>query len=148
MSIYLRKATIEDAKDVLTWRNDPVTRENSFSKGEIDLDTHMKWFQDRLLRDDCLMLILEEDELKIGTVRIDVVNHIGEISYMISPVFRGSGYGKRILQFLEKKLPIGVTTLVGFTTGENIASGKCFLANGYTEFNAGEIKCFIKNLRK
>ena len=148
MSIYLRKATIEDARDVLAWRNDPVTRENSFTKGEIDLETHMKWFQDRLLRDDCLMLMLMEEDLKLGTVRIDVANHIGEISYMVSPVFRGSGYGKKILEFLEKKLPIGVTTLVGFTTNENIASGKCFLANGYTEFAAGDIKCFIKNLRK
>ena len=148
MSIYLRKATIEDAKDILAWRNDPVTRENSFSKDEIELASHMKWFQSKLVSDNCLMLILEEEELKLGNVRVDIANHIGEISYMVSPVFRGNGYGKKMLEFLEKKLPVGVTTLVGFTTKDNIAAGKCVLANGYTEFDAGDVKCFIKNLRK
>ncbi len=149
MSIYLRKATIEDAKDLLSWRNDPTTRENSFTKGEIDLETHMKWLQSKLLNEDhCLMLILMEDDLKLGHVRVDITNHIGEVSYMISPVFRGNGYGKKILKFMEKKLPMGVKTLVGFTVKENIASGKCFLANDYTEFAAGGVKCFIKELRK
>ena len=149
MSIYLRKATIEDARDILAWRNDPTTRENSFSRDEIDMETHMKWFQNKLMHEDrCLMLVLMEDDVKLGNVRVDINNHIGEISYMISPVFRGNGYGKKILQFLEKKLPLGVKTLVGFTTKENIASGKCFLANGYTEFAAGGVKCFIKDLRK
>ena len=148
MSIYLRKATIEDARDILAWRNDPVTRESSFGKAVIDLDTHMKWFQKKLQKEDCLMLVLMEEDLKLGTVRIDIVNHIGEVSYMVAPVFRGNGYGKKILQYLEKKLPMGVKTLVGFTTKDNVASGKCFLTNGYTEFAAGGVKCYIKDLRK
>ena len=148
MSIYLRKATIEDARDILSWRNDPTTRENSFSTGEIDIDTHMKWFQNKINHDDCLMLVMMEEDVKLGHIRVDISNHIGEVSYMISPVFRGNGYGKMILEYMEKKLPMGVKTLVGFTVKDNIASGKCFLANGYTEFAAGGVKCFIKDLRK
>ena len=34
--MQLRKATIEDAMDILAWRNDPQTRATSFNKEEID----------------------------------------------------------------------------------------------------------------
>ena len=47
-TMILRKATIDDAMDILTWRNDPLTRAASFNKEEIDPDSHMNWFRKNL----------------------------------------------------------------------------------------------------
>ena len=33
--MQLRRATMDDALDVLTWRNDETTRKNSFTQEEI-----------------------------------------------------------------------------------------------------------------
>lgn len=156
MSLYLRRATIEDAKDVLAWRNDPKTRENSFTKDEISLESHMKWFENKLRQESCFMYILMEDDKKVGNIRVDVEGFEGEISYMIAPEYRGKGYGKKIIFLLEEVLAdeekslganrIGIKVLKGLTLKENEASGKCFLANGYECSEDGDSYCYTKHL--
>ncbi len=147
MSLYLKKATIEDAEDVLSWRNDPTTRENSFTKGEISLLSHMNWFQRKLANPNCHIFILMDGDVKVGNIRVDVTEDVGEISYMIAPEARGKGYGKKIIALVEEELrnaSTGVKTLTAFTLKENTASGKCFVANGYNCEDAGDSFCFSK----
>ncbi len=146
--LCLRYATIEDAQDMLRWRNDPATRENSFSKEEIDLPSHIKWLQKKLTMDNCHIFILTDGKRNLGSIRVDVTDDVGEISYMIAPEHRGRGYGKKLIELVEGTVPENVKVLTGLTLKENKASGKCFLANGYSFEDAGDAYCYSKMLAK
>ena len=144
MNLSLRKAAMEDALDILKWRNDEKTMEGSFTKEKITIPQHLEWFKKKAADPDCHMFILMEDDQKAGHIRIDVKDGIGEISYMIAPDKRGKGYGKEILSLLEGQLQPCIRGLVGFTLPGNVGSRKCFADNGYTEFVAGEVISYIK----
>lgn len=146
MAVYLREATIEDGVDILEWRNDPATRQNSYTKEVISLNSHMNWFQKKLADGNCHIFILMDDDKKAGNIRVDVSDSLGEISYMIAPGARGRGLGKKILALVEKELPASVTALTGMVLKTNGASEKCFLANGYTSEDAGDSLCFSKTI--
>ena len=151
MALFLRNATIEDARDVFNWRNDPTTRENSFNKDEIDLESHMLWFGKRLGREDTLMYILTDGTEKVGNIRIDIGGRTGEISYMIAPDARGKGYGKKMLALLEKTLSESeagkrINKLTGSVLKNNKASCRCFLSNGYTQTEEEDSYCFTKEI--
>lgn len=146
MNLFLRNAAITDAEMILRWRNDPVTRTASFTKNEIDLESHKKWYSARLESPDCFLFILMHDSECIGQLRIDRINDVGEISYMIAPEKRGMGYGKKIIELASTAAPAGLRVLTGLVESSNEASRKCFLKNGYTELTGGNICCYIKVL--
>jgi spore coat polysaccharide biosynthesis protein SpsF len=144
--IYLRRATMEDAEDILRWRNDETTRANSFTRDKIDLVTHKKWLEKKLSQPGCYMFILMNGDDKVGNIRVEKEEDAGEISYMIAPEHRGRGYGKKIIALVEKEMPPEVKTLIGLTLKENEVSGKCFLANGYTSSDAEDALCYSKRI--
>jgi spore coat polysaccharide biosynthesis protein SpsF len=146
MNIYLRKADMDDAGDVLSWRNDELTRENSFNHDRISLLSHMKWFEKKLSQEGTYMFILMDGQDKVGHIRVDVTEDIGEISYMIAPAFRGRGYGSRAIALVEKEMPKEVHSLMGLTLKTNRASGRCFEKNGYTPSDAGDALCYSKGI--
>lgn len=146
MSTYLRKATIDDARIILEWRNDPLTRENSFTNDLIDPETHIKWFSSKLSDENCSMFIMMDDMERVGQLRIDMVDGIGEISYMIAPDKRKMGYGKEIIKLVEEVIGSNVKVLVGFVKNGNEASKKCFIVNDFSEFGAGDTVCYMKVL--
>ncbi len=127
----LRKATIDDALLILSWRNDETTRLNSFQQDIILEEPHIEWMKRKLSDENCLMFMLTDDGDRVGHIRLDIEKDTGEISYMISPQFRGRGYGKAILKLVEKERPDSVRALVGSVKAENIASQRCFEALGY-----------------
>ena len=147
MSAYLREANIDDAKIILQWRNDSLTRENSFSKDLIDPETHIRWFNSKLSDKKCSMFIMMDGTEKVGQLRIDRVNEIGEISYMIAPNKRKMGYGKQIIKLAEGAVSSNIKVLVGLVESFNEASKKCFIINDYSEFTGGDITCYIKLLK-
>lgn len=146
MSIYLREADINDAEIILEWRNDKFTRQHSFSKDTIDLETHLKWFHSKLSDENCFMYILIDNTERVGHLRIDKINDIGKISYMIAPDKRKMGYGKQIIKLVEKAANSKINVLAGLVENFNEASRKCFIANDYAEFIGGDIVCYIKSL--
>lgn len=151
--MQLRRATMDDALDVFAWRNDETTRKNSFTQEEISEDNHLKWFKRKLDDNNCIMYILEDGGMSVGSIRLDITDRIGEISYMIAPDSRGKGFGKEIIKLLNNALELNdfssgnrLQSLVGFVNEDNVASARCFEENGYTRLNAGSIRCYIKNL--
>ena len=151
--MQLRRATMDDALDVLAWRNDETTRKNSFTQEEISEENHLKWFKRKLDDNNCLMYILEDGTGSLGSIRLDITDKIAEISYMIAPAARGKGLGKEIIKLIDNvpELETAVTdnriqSLVGFVNEDNVASARCFEENGYTKLIAGDIRCYIKNL--
>lgn len=144
MSLSLRKASMDDSLDILRWRNDEKSIEYSFTKGTITVPEHMEWFKKKLSSPSCHIFILEEDGTKAGMIRIDQEGDTGEISLMIAPEKRGQGLGNKMMALLENNLPKGVKALVGFVLPDNQPSRKTFMANGYNEFIAGSVVCYIK----
>ncbi len=146
MDVYLRRAQMSDAQDVLEWRNDEKTRENSFNSERISLLSHLKWFERKLGQADTYMFIVMDGMEKVGSIRVDVTDDIGEISYMIAPKARGKGYGSRAIALVEGQMPPEVKSLMGLTLKTNTASGRCFEKNGYTSSDAGDALCYSKSI--
>lgn len=142
--MILRKAGARDAEAILEWRNDESTRANSFSGSIIPWEDHIKWLEKKLKDENCLMFIAEDQGSKVGSLRIDIEDNVGEISYMVAPNMRGKGYGTELLKLAEKELPDNIWVLAGLVRRENPASCKCFEKNGYVKLNADTSVCFIK----
>jgi spore coat polysaccharide biosynthesis protein SpsF len=144
--MYLRKATIDDAMDILAWRNDPQTRAASFNKEEIDPESHIKWFRGKLNDEDCELFILTAGQDKLGHIRVDISGSTGTISYMINPEHRGKGYGTEIIRLLDTAVDKKVSVLSAFVEKENTASQKCFEKNGYNRSEDGDAIKYTKLL--
>ena len=94
--ISFRLANNEDIKELLNWRNDPITRKLSFSSKKISFKEHKTWF-DKILQNPNkqLLIILNENLNKIGQVRFDKIYYHAEISIGLAPNMRSKGYGTK-----------------------------------------------------
>lgn len=135
-ALNLRKATTEDCDTIFTWANDPLTRLQSFSTEPIPYDTHVAWFNSKLEDSNSYIFVLEYENEACGTIRVDIENNEGIISYNIAPYWRGRGLGIAILKLLEEKVKAGeipVNMLKGEVKLYNLSSQKCFEYLDYTK---------------
>lgn len=103
----LRPATLNDARCLLTWRNDPDTRQMFFSTAEVPWGAHFAWLT-RVLADDAQkLLIWETDEgIPVGTIRVGPDQGAGrDLSWTIAPDWRGNGLGTEMLRTLVTTHP-------------------------------------------
>ncbi|TSC60935.1 MAG: N-acetyltransferase GCN5 [Parcubacteria group bacterium Gr01-1014_107] len=96
--ITFRRATLEDAKRLLEWRNDPETRRQSINTDEVTWDAHIKWLEKSLANPSRTLLIAMLGEEPVGTVRLDSGEPRSEISWTVAPSARGRGLGTRIVE--------------------------------------------------
>lgn len=98
-SLSFRDATPADSLMLLAWRNDAVTRANSFYPDVISLGAHEAWLAKRLSDPRCLLLIATDASGDpIGQVRFDLVSDgEAELTIGLAPVHRGRGYGTAVL---------------------------------------------------
>lgn len=97
MDLILRPTTMDDAHDVLAWRNDPQTREASIHTEEIDTDTHIAWFRNVIDDENRNLYIAMMGDEKVGSIRADLTDGVYELSWMVAPSCRGQGIGKKLL---------------------------------------------------
>lgn len=138
----LRKAVFNDWKVLLDWRNDPLTRKNSFTQEIIKEENHKKWFRKNLIDETSNIFILEtETNEPVGTIRSDKTdNNSYLLSWNISPHHRKKGYGSLILSlFLQNKIGIFTAEI----KPENLASIKMVEKNGFKKVNE---QTYIKEL--
>jgi len=129
----LRKATYEDWKILLDWRNDPITRKNSFDQNKILEQTHKLWFNDSLLNPYREIYILEDNLTPVGSIRLDnILLNEYTLSWSIAPNQRGKGYGNKILELL---LQNKTGKFIAEIKPENVASIKMVLKNGFKKIN-------------
>ena len=97
--VTLREATPDDAVLLFEWRNDAATRENSFNRDEIDLESHRRWFAQKLAaRDRTRIWLMMNGGVPVGQVRYERQGDCAEISVSIDPAHRGEGLGTAILR--------------------------------------------------
>ena len=131
--IGLRPATIDDCDDLLTWRNDPVTRAMSRDHGAVERDVHRRWLESALADADRVILIGECDGGKVGMVRFDRNDEGWEVSINLDPALRGKGLGAALLAqavevFVRNNSGPALTATVRV---DNTASRKIFAACGF-----------------
>lgn len=94
----LRRATMDDALDVLAWRNDPHTIAMSKTPGVIDQASHIPWFAKAVRSEDRVIFIALEANLKLGMVRFDRTDDAWLVSINLAKDARGKGQSADILQ--------------------------------------------------
>ncbi len=136
--IKITRATIDDMLDLFELANDPEVRKNSFNQEKIDLETHKKWFNNRVDNDDFLLLVARVENNFFGHAIFEK-NLQDEfiISIYINQIFRGRGLGKNFLKILLKEIFLfkRYKKIIAKIKFQNIASLKIFLDNDFKIIN-------------
>jgi RimJ/RimL family protein N-acetyltransferase len=134
--VRAREATEADAELLLTWRNDPRTRESSRSTAVVTLAEHGAWLRGVLADPDRLLLVVEHNGAPVGTVRFDRRDGDGwEVSITLAPESRGRGLSGAVLAEGERALRerLDVRVVLAAVHQDNTASAKLFEHAGYAE---------------
>lgn len=119
--ITLRLANMEDAEELLAWRNDFLTRDGSHTTTAIRLDEHVNWLSATLKNPSRQLFIAMDFGKPVGTVRSDCTDLICELSWTVSPQARGHGVAKNMVALLAKQISTAIRAEVKKT---NVASIK------------------------
>lgn len=134
--IAVRPATMSDAQKILVWRNHPETRAMSIDSSEIDLHSHLAWFERSLaMQGDRRIFIGTIGVVDVGVVRFDR-SDAGEwtVSIFLDPGLPGLGLGTRLLRAGEEAMLAAAGPQIRFhaeTLPGNLASRTMFLSCGY-----------------
>ena len=105
-SFNLREVKKNDWKVLLKWRNDKITRQNSFNSDLISVSEHKEYINNTITNLNRTLFILEYNEIPVGTIREDRLDKDElELSYIISPMYRGKKIGQIMmsLYLIERK---------------------------------------------
>jgi hypothetical protein len=90
MNTELRPITFDDWPILLSWRNHPDVRQNSFNTDIIDAESHKAYLNRLLSNHNILQNLLIVDDEPVATIRDEKVENGDHIlSYMINPDFMG-----------------------------------------------------------
>jgi spore coat polysaccharide biosynthesis predicted glycosyltransferase SpsG/GNAT superfamily N-acetyltransferase len=131
--LVARPATLQDSRQLWQWRNDPATRAGSRSSAEVRWEDHLRWLTASLTRSDRILLVVEDRDGPVGTVRWDLVpepegeqagSQDWEVSITVAPQRRGQSLARPLLRAAEAALSessTGVTPAGGTCLGAYLA---------------------------
>jgi spore coat polysaccharide biosynthesis predicted glycosyltransferase SpsG len=109
--LVARPATLEDARQLWEWRNDPGTRAGSRHGEMVPWLEHLAWVEASLTREDRVLLVVDDPLGPVGTVRWDLAGEgEWEVSITVAPDRRGRSLARSMLQAAEAA-PLEVATL-------------------------------------
>lgn len=127
--LYLRNATEDDLQITHNWANHESTRKYAFNQDYISIKSHEDWFLNKIKSENCIYKILVRGSESIGSIRLDISDREGLISYLVSPLHVGHGYGFRMLQLLItgiKHSHSDIVRIKGLVKKVNIPSVRIF----------------------
>lgn len=143
--LSFRKSNLQDVKLYYQWVNDKEVRKNAFNQSSVSWIDHKSWFENKLRSDNTHLFVLEHNSNPVGQIRFDM-NDEGtwEIDYSIDVQYRGSGYGKMILQKGVDSLNtlLDNPKILAKVKSDNQPSKKVFLSIGFIEKREGDILIF------
>ena len=98
-SIYLRKITVEDTEQVLSWRNSKLVKQYFLIQDEIKKEDHLKWLKTKVETGKVEQFIIVEksSERPIGSVYLQDIDRLhkkAEYGIFIGESnLQGKGYG-------------------------------------------------------
>lgn len=130
MKLTFRNASIDDARLLFDWRNDPTTILNSRSNSDLVFESHISWLKATLDNPIRRLLITEQDGQPVGTVRVDhEADGSVELSWTVAPEARGRGIASRMVQLAVDEI-LGSCTVRAEVKIGNEASIKVARAAG------------------
>lgn len=143
LSISLKKAEKEDLMFYFALRNEPGVMESSFNPEPINLETHRKWFFQKLTDLNSFLFVVLCRGRAIGQVRLDIEQDMAEINIAIAPEHRKRGYGSIAIEEACKstfdKVP-RLTKIFAHIKVGNVASVRSFGRAGFVEIGAVNYK--------
>ena len=102
----IRKATIDDAEVLFSWRNHEDTRKGSRKSTPLLWEDHLSWLEKSIMNPARLLCVATHDGVLLGTARADDrADGLTELSYTIAPEVRGRGLSKpMVLQWVREFL--------------------------------------------
>lgn len=97
-ALTVRRALSSDVKLTYEWAQDHATRENSFSKDTITLESHTRWFLAKVNDPRFNYYICEASNVPAGIVRFDPAEEGYVIGITIAPAFRGKGLAEKFIK--------------------------------------------------
>ncbi len=100
-TLRLRPATMEDAKLLFDWRDDPDTRFWSHNAAPLVWEDHLTWLERWLGAPDRVIFVGEaiRTDDPIGVVRFDEQpDGTHEVGITVAPRFRGRGWAGKLLR--------------------------------------------------
>lgn len=125
----LRIASMDDARLLYEWRNDPLTRASCFSTAEIDFASHCLWLACSLASDTRKLYVAVIEGVPVGTTRCDFADGVSQLSWTVAPEARGKGHGMRMVRLLAERIPGPLRAEI---KAGNAASERIALAAGMT----------------
>ena len=129
-----RPATREDAAMLLAWRNDPDVRAGSRSGAIVSAAEHESWLSRTLGESASTLLVVDDQEDAVGTVRFDDHQRGAEINVAVAPDRRGVGIGSRMIaeasELYLSSRP-GVSRVLAEVLEHNRRSASAFERAGY-----------------
>ena len=141
-SFNLREVTQSDWKVLLEWRNEKITRQNSFNSDLASLSEHKEYIKNTIANPNRKLFVLEYNDIPVGTIREDrLENDELELSYTISPMYRGKKIGQIMMSIylIERK---GV--FICKVKEDNVTSIKMIEKLGFKLFNKEKRVNFYK----
>lgn len=134
-NLAFRPATMADAQDLWTWRNEEEARAASFSMDAIPWSDHQVWLEKILTSEDDRVLILELNGSSCGSVRFS--RHAPsswEISIVLASEVRGKRLSSAFLRLALQWLPTtsDADEVVAYTKSQNHRSLKAFEHAGFS----------------
>ncbi|MEO7300894.1 MAG: UDP-2,4-diacetamido-2,4,6-trideoxy-beta-L-altropyranose hydrolase [Verrucomicrobiota bacterium] len=131
--LRLSRATLDDAKILWEWANDPSVRQNAFQTEPIPWTAHLGWMEKKLRSFDTFIWIARDEEKCIGQMRIDVSGNSASADVSVSSSHRASGRGpelfiKGLREFWKERPDIKVVAQI---KKENQASQKMLKLAGF-----------------
>jgi UDP-2,4-diacetamido-2,4,6-trideoxy-beta-L-altropyranose hydrolase len=150
--LALREATIDDARQLFSWRNDESVRRVSVNAAPIEWSDHLAWLSGRLRDPNHRHWIGETDGEACGATRFDICEGKAKVSIVVAFGRRGEGLGAQLLREGEARLVAtrtDVTQFVAEIVPGNAASRRLFSRNGYelTGSSDSGLLCYIKFAR-
>lgn len=136
--LRIRRATMDDARCLFAWRNDPLTRQMSRNHGPVEWADHIKWLAGVLENSDRILLIGEVDGDPVGTVRFDRVegHHMCEVSWALNPAYRGHGYGTKLAVAACETIP--KATILAEIRSDNLPTLKMIENCGFKKISESD----------
>ena len=139
MRVYIRKTEIHDCDDILQWRNDPVTRSQSFQSKLISDSNHRVWFDQMLIdsKQHAYVGFGDSEKTKIGFVHLKH-NSAGTctVSINLNPNHRGKALGSKLLQkAIKDHSSYNDVVYLALIKPTNLASIRCFEKAGFALYD-------------
>tara|TARA_B100000131_G_scaffold310012_1_gene341177 strand:+ start:278 stop:754 length:477 start_codon:yes stop_codon:yes gene_type:complete len=143
MTITVVNADKSHSRDIWEWRNDPISRSFSRNKEEIEWDEHQTWFEKSLTNPKKFLYVgisIESNKMPMGIIRFDLIDpkkYFYEVSINISPIMRGKGIGRFLLNYGTQAFNCEVkkcNRIYAEVKTDNLSSILLFTSAGYTPY--------------